>query len=52
MSPVKDKARDNIKFQSVVFVGSKLMPFTTCHSTIFSEGNKMAIVSILQNASL
>ena len=40
MSPVKDKALDNIEFRTVVFVGSKIMPSATYHSTIFSKEKK------------
>ena len=40
VSPVKDKALDNIKFRTAVFVGSKIMSSATYHSTIFFKEKK------------
>ena len=40
MSPVKDKALDNIEFRTAVFVGSKMMSSATYRSTIFSKEKK------------
>ena len=37
---MKDKTLGNIEFQTAVFVGSKIMPSATYHSTIFSKEKK------------